>query len=80
MIKTFDDLFEKLKKDGRCTSVPEERLKNVQEKMPGKYGKEKSERSVNWLIGYLFCLADEGYISDDESARLQDIVLDMRYE
>ncbi len=72
MIRTFEELFEKLKKDGRCASVPAGRLEVAREK--------KAALSLVWLTGYLFCMVDEGYISDDEHSQLQNDLFGERDE
>lgn len=75
MIRTFEELFEKLKKDGRCVSVPAERLEVAREKISAQWGV-----SLLWLTGYLFCMVDEGYISDDEHSQLQNDLFGERDE
>lgn len=80
MIRTFEELFEKMKKDGRCVSVPAGRLEVAREKISAQWGEEKSVLSMLWLTGYLFCMVDEGYISDDEHSQLRNDLFGERDE
>lgn len=79
MIKTFEELFEMLGRDEKCRTVPEEKVKEA--KRDGFYAweKEESDRAVSWMMGYLFCLMDAGYIREEEKKTLADLLLDMRY-
>lgn len=80
MIRTFEDLFEKLRADGRCRTVPEDAVKKVKRDKFSVQEMEAADRAMNWMIGYLFCLMDEGYIQEDEKKILVDLLLEMRYE
>lgn len=80
MLRTFEELFEKLHADGRCRSVPEGRLSQIQGEKVYRSEKEEAGRSLDWMIGYLFCLSDEGYISEEEWDNLHGILLEMVHE
>ena len=69
MIKTFEELLEKLKADEKCTSVPEKTLKDSQS------GEERiAMMAIEWMSGYLFCLVDQNYISHEEWEELHSIL------
>lgn len=79
MIRTFEDLFEKLGADGKCRTVPEDKVKKIKRDKFCMQEMEAADKAVNWMLGYLFCLVDEGYIQDDEKRILSDLLLEMRY-
>lgn len=75
MIKTFEDLFEKLEADRRCRSVPEAKWSQIQKADVTLQDVTDAGRAVFWMTGYLFCLSDEGYISDDEWNILHNLLM-----
>lgn len=78
MIRSPEDLLKKLREDERrCISVPEEKLRKIQAEKVYQSQREEAEREYLWMAGYLFCLADENYISDEEAMNLRKILLDM---
>ena len=66
IIRTIQELFGKLQADGRCKSVPADKLDQVQRGKKCESEEEEANQAMEWLNGYLFCLADEAYISDEE--------------
>lgn len=76
MIQTFEDLFEKLEEDGRCRSVPGEKWERIKAEYVTLRDVREADKAVFWMTGYLFCLSDEGYISDDEWNALHDLLME----
>lgn len=76
MIKTFEELFEKLQTDGRRKSVPEAEWSQIQNADVTLQDVTDAGMAVFWMTGYLFCLSDEGYISDDEWDILHHLLMD----
>ncbi len=75
MIQTFEDLFEKLEADGRCRSVPDGQWKRIQTENATLREMTGTDRAVLWMTGYLFCLADESYISQEEWDTLHGLLM-----
>lgn len=76
MIRTFEELFEKLEADRRCRAVSEAKWNQIEAGNIKLQDMKKEERAVFWMTGYLFCLSDEGYISDDEWNILHHLLMD----
>lgn len=79
MIRTFEELFEKLEVDRKCRTVPEDRVKKARRVGVNTQEAEEADSAVDWMLGYLFCLVDVGYIREEEKESLVDLLLDMRY-
>ncbi|MCI9600504.1 MAG: hypothetical protein HFI17_08355 [Lachnospiraceae bacterium] len=76
MIKTFEDLLEKLEACGRCRSVPETKWNQIKAGSIKLQDMKKEEQAVFWMTGYLFCLSDEGCISDAEWNALHSLLME----
>lgn len=88
MIKTFEDLYEKLKADGHFSVVIrmhfenkkelDEKIRIADEKMDHRTALEninKREEEVRYIMGYLSGLEDIGYITHEEGNSLFDLLV-----